>query len=466
MTRVSCPCSTPSSETAGRCSTPPIPDRCRRLPGKSLPSGVDKFNVVVLDHTFGLKDRSTGHNNADQFVETVERLRASGAPGRGLPDLRPPPRAPQQSRSRDALPATPPVAATKSPTTASRFGSDLVASATFAGRWDRWHRNARRTSGWGGLLYVVPALVILLIFEIWPLIFGFWISLWRWDIGPIRFIGLDNYVRLFGEGFVTTDFRGDRVAGEVAQSLMVTLYYVVGTVPVTLFLAFGCRLSPLSGDRRSRRAADHLFPALRHQQRRSGARLLLDVQLSGRGGERRAGAGRLADLDLATRSGTGAGAACWAGSGVSEADLKAWPDLAAGPSVALVVVILFSIWTNLGYSVVVYLAGMTAIPRDLRDAAPGRRRRALADGALSRLAVARADDGLPGHLQHHHGFPGVHADLHPDAQRRHGAGGGRRAARHDARRSRSPSSATSTSGPTASASPRRCRSSSSRSCSA
>jgi phosphoribosyl 1,2-cyclic phosphate phosphodiesterase len=36
-----------------------------------------QFNVVVLDHTFGLKERDTGHNNADQFVETVERLRES-----------------------------------------------------------------------------------------------------------------------------------------------------------------------------------------------------------------------------------------------------------------------------------------------------------------------------------------------------------------------------------------------------
>jgi phosphoribosyl 1,2-cyclic phosphate phosphodiesterase len=37
-----------------------------------------RFDVVVLDHTFGLKERSTGHNNADQFVETIERLRAGG----------------------------------------------------------------------------------------------------------------------------------------------------------------------------------------------------------------------------------------------------------------------------------------------------------------------------------------------------------------------------------------------------
>ena len=35
-----------------------------------------QFDAVVLDHTFGLNERSTGHNNADQFVETIERLRA------------------------------------------------------------------------------------------------------------------------------------------------------------------------------------------------------------------------------------------------------------------------------------------------------------------------------------------------------------------------------------------------------
>lgn len=36
------------------------------------------FDVVVLDHTFGLKERSDGHNNADQFVETLDRLREGG----------------------------------------------------------------------------------------------------------------------------------------------------------------------------------------------------------------------------------------------------------------------------------------------------------------------------------------------------------------------------------------------------
>ena len=42
-----------------------------------------EFHAVALDHTFGVKERSTGHLNADQFVETVDRLRVEGrlAPG-------------------------------------------------------------------------------------------------------------------------------------------------------------------------------------------------------------------------------------------------------------------------------------------------------------------------------------------------------------------------------------------------
>jgi phosphoribosyl 1,2-cyclic phosphate phosphodiesterase len=34
-----------------------------------------RFDVVALDHTFGTAGRSTGHLNADQFVETIDRLR-------------------------------------------------------------------------------------------------------------------------------------------------------------------------------------------------------------------------------------------------------------------------------------------------------------------------------------------------------------------------------------------------------
>ena len=45
------------------------------------------------------------------------------------------------------------------------------------------------------------------------------------------------------------------------------------------------------------------------------------------------------------------------------------PTWAAGPSLALVVVILHSIWTYVGYDTVIYLAGLGNIPTELNDAA-------------------------------------------------------------------------------------------------
>jgi multiple sugar transport system permease protein len=45
------------------------------------------------------------------------------------------------------------------------------------------------------------------------------------------------------------------------------------------------------------------------------------------------------------------------------------PSWAAGPSLALVVIIMLSIWTFVGYNVVIYLAGLVNIPQELNEAA-------------------------------------------------------------------------------------------------
>ena len=108
----------------------------------------------------------------------------------------------------------------------------------------RWQNNQRRTGGWGGVLYLLPALMILLIFEIWPILFNLYISLWRWDVGPLKFVGLANYQRLFGEGFVTRDYNDQLAVGEVLHSLIVTIYYVLGRVPITIVLGAVCAAAP------------------------------------------------------------------------------------------------------------------------------------------------------------------------------------------------------------------------------
>lgn len=230
----------------------------------------------------------------------------------------------------------------------------------------RWRREARRTSGWGGLLYVVPALSFLLLFEVWPILLSVWISLWKWDVRAVEFIGLANYQRLFQDGFVTRNYNDDLVAGEVAQSLIVTLYYVLGTVPVTIGLAFFLAYLLFQGIKGQSTLRTLYF--LPYVTNSVAVTLVFAWIFNARIGVVNAVLQQIG-LPTATWLEDPAPAAERLLGAMGVGGLDAWPDLAAGPSVALVVIIIFSIWSTLGYSIVVYLAGLTSIPRDLGDAA-------------------------------------------------------------------------------------------------
>lgn len=45
---------------------------------EALRVGRHRFDVVVLDHTFGLKERASGHLNREQFLEQIARMRDEG----------------------------------------------------------------------------------------------------------------------------------------------------------------------------------------------------------------------------------------------------------------------------------------------------------------------------------------------------------------------------------------------------
>jgi phosphoribosyl 1,2-cyclic phosphate phosphodiesterase len=54
--------------------TGPIPEET----WDALRAGEYRFDVVILDHTFGLKARASGHCNREQFLEQVARMREIG----------------------------------------------------------------------------------------------------------------------------------------------------------------------------------------------------------------------------------------------------------------------------------------------------------------------------------------------------------------------------------------------------
>lgn len=231
--------------------------------------------------------------------------------------------------------------------------------------WQRMRGEARRTSGWAGMLYVLPALAILLLFEIWPIFANIYISLWRWDVGPLNYVGLANYRRLFLEGFITTDYLGELAVGEVLRSLITTIYFVLVRVPVSIGLAFVLAFFLFIWVQRGRTALRLAF-FLPYVTNSAALAVVFAFLFNPRLGLFNAMLERVGltpqlwlddPLPFLTRVFAGVS---W---------LEQVPPLALGPSTAMIVIILYSIWTSLGYNIVIYLAGLTAIPKELMEAA-------------------------------------------------------------------------------------------------
>ncbi|MDI7260915.1 MAG: hypothetical protein QME90_13475 [Thermodesulfobacteriota bacterium] len=76
-----------------------------------------------------------------------------------------------------------------------------------------------------GYGFVLPALVLIVAFIFVPAIYGFLISLTKWDtMSPIRtFVGFSNYYDLLK-------------FSEIWHSLFITLYYLVRTILITMAL--------------------------------------------------------------------------------------------------------------------------------------------------------------------------------------------------------------------------------------
>ena len=79
-----------------------------------------------------------------------------------------------------------------------------------------------------GLLFAVPAVVLLLVFNVYPLLNAIYLSFHSWNLGGApKFIGIENYVEAVDDL-------------DVLRSVRATLYYTSGLIPgfgVALFLA-------------------------------------------------------------------------------------------------------------------------------------------------------------------------------------------------------------------------------------
>jgi multiple sugar transport system permease protein len=91
----------------------------------------------------------------------------------------------------------------------------------------------RRRNGWVGFAYLSPALLFVLVFTVYPLSQMGWMSLHNWSlISPARWVGFDNYTRLFEDRQFWVSFRFT-----LEYTLIITPILIVGGYLLALLTA-------------------------------------------------------------------------------------------------------------------------------------------------------------------------------------------------------------------------------------
>ncbi|MEV7084493.1 sugar ABC transporter permease [Streptomyces sp. NPDC093085] len=242
----------------------------------------------------------------------------------------------------------------------------------------RASRAALRGEGIWGWLFVSPMVAVLGLFFVLPILMALWVSLLHWDgqsnpfSAQADFVGLDNYRALLTQdGLDRTLF---------ATALRNNLYYVLLTVPLqtglalTLALILNQRLLRGRGLLRT----TFFFPSVTSSIavstvflflfQGSGAvnSLLSWIGVKGPNwfadprGVLSLLLGALGIVDPERPTGF---LADHSALGIS------WFEWLSGPSVAMCTIILLSVWTTSGTFMLIFLAALQDIPRELEEAA-------------------------------------------------------------------------------------------------
>ncbi|HZB33836.1 MAG TPA: sugar ABC transporter permease [Streptosporangiaceae bacterium] len=178
-------------------------------------------------------------------------------------------------------------------------------------------------------LFMLPTLIVLGVFVVWPMVQALYLSFTNYQVfSPAEWIGLDNYRQLLH----------DEAFGNAVRN---TLYYAVVTTPVSVALALGLAL--LLNQRM----------ALRGFVRTA---VFVPVVVS------------LAVVAIAWRFllDPNIGLLSYWLSKVGVSTGQGW---LRDPSLAMPAVMIVGVWKNVGFYMVMYLAGLQSIPRELYEAA-------------------------------------------------------------------------------------------------
>jgi multiple sugar transport system permease protein len=200
-----------------------------------------------------------------------------------------------------------------------------------AQRAPRRHRATQDVAGW---LFAAPFVVVFLLFLAGPVLASAVMSFTDFGLRDLRnplgtsFVGLKNYVELVNDGKFWT-------------SLFNTIYFVAVGVPLTLVLGLGAALALDRGIQRFRTLfrVGYYLPVVTSIVAIAVVwRFVLDPEQG------------LVNMALGALGIDG-------------------PDWLANPTLAMPAIITMAAWRNLGFAMVVFIAGLQTIPRSLYEAA-------------------------------------------------------------------------------------------------
>ncbi len=206
-----------------------------------------------------------------------------------------------------------------------------------------------RSLGFSYLL-ILPAVIILGFFHIFPIFYAFYISLHKWKIKKQSYVGLDNYTRALH----STEFW---------DAIRTTLWYVVGTVPIGLALSLFLAIlifRPIAGRTFYRIVLflPYITPPL--------AMAIVWGWMYKQDG---------AGFINAFLGNFGIGNHRWLLETRGFFDLIAsnfgihLPQFLQGPPLPLVAIMAYSLWTAVGFDTIIFLAGLSNVPKDVIEAA-------------------------------------------------------------------------------------------------
>lgn len=180
--------------------------------------------------------------------------------------------------------------------------------------------------------FIAPNFIGFAVFTLGPIIFAFVLAFMKWDgSSPMQFAGISNFIQMFGN----ERFR---------SSFVNTIVYCVATVPFTLVCALG--LAVILNQKvkfRNLFRTVSFFPYVASLVAVAAVwNMLFSPQKSG-------------PVNMILYN-----------LGVSAKNLPKW---AADPHWVMFTIVLFSVWKNMGYYMVIYLAGLQGINAELYEAA-------------------------------------------------------------------------------------------------